>query len=65
MTNIMHGFIMVDEQLALFSKIILNWLSFVDLINDKFIINNQNDEYDKSVIKDDLEKLLRLAEKAL
>jgi len=52
------------EQLALFSKIILNWLSFVDLINDKFIINNQNDEYDKSIIKDDLEKLLRLAEKA-
>jgi hypothetical protein len=53
------------EQLELFSKIILNWLSFVDLINDKFIINNQNDEYDKLVIKDDLEKLLKLAEKAL
>jgi len=52
------------EQLALFSKIILNWLSFVDLMNEKFIINNQNDEYDKIIIKDDLEKLLRLAEKA-
>jgi adenylate kinase len=53
------------EQLALFSKIILNWLSFVDLINEKFIINNQNDEYDKLVMRNDLEKLLRLAEKAL
>jgi hypothetical protein len=53
------------EQLELFSKIILNWLSFVDLISEKFIINNQNDGYDKLIIKDDLEKLSMLVEKAL
>jgi len=53
------------EQLELFSKIILNWLSFVDLIDERFIINNQNDEYDKLIIKDDLEKLSMLVEKAL
>jgi len=53
------------EQLELFSKIIFNWLSFVDLINEKFIINNQDDECSKSIIEDDLKKLSMLIEKAL
>ena len=53
------------EQLELFSRIILNWLSFVELINGKFIINNQNDECDQFIIKDDLDTLSALIKKAL
>jgi hypothetical protein len=53
------------EQLELFSKIISNWLSFVDLFDEKFIINDNNDECKKDIFKDDLKKLLKLIEKAL
>jgi len=53
------------EQLELFFKVILNWLSFADLIKDKFIINDQGDECEKEVFKDDLGKLLKLIKKSL
>jgi hypothetical protein len=53
------------EQLELFFRIILNWLSFADLINEEFIINDKNDKYDKFIFRDDLEKLSKLIGKAL
>jgi len=54
------------EQLELFYKIISIWLSFIDLIDKKFIIiNERNDECEKAIIKDDLEKLSKLIKKAI
>jgi hypothetical protein len=52
------------EQLELFQKIIINWLSFAEIINEKFIIND-HDEYEKIIFKNDLEKLQKLVEKGL
>jgi hypothetical protein len=54
-----------NDQLELFSKIIILWLSFVDLASEKIIINKEDDEYDSVIVREDLVKLLQLVRKAL
>jgi hypothetical protein len=54
-----------NDQLELFSKIVMLWLSFVDLAAEKIIINKKGDEYDSVAFKEDLVKLLQTIKKAL
>jgi hypothetical protein len=54
-----------NDQLELFSKIIMLWLSFADLAGEKIIINRKGDEYESALFRDDLKKLLGMIKKAL
>ncbi len=54
-----------NDQLEVFLKIIKIWLSFIELAGEKIKINQYNEEYDKTLVRDELQSLYELVQDAL